>query len=475
MRCGCLGLPHCGHRLTRGASIRCVARRLSRRAFEVFFLGTAMSRAIVATIAASPRALLCATSRSHPGPRPCDSQEVRRMRAHGGTLAATDISKSHGGDVVLDRISLVVPPRARVGVVGPNGAGKTTLLRVLAGLEEPDSGRVTRRPGDLTVRFLAQQRERAGLSGGEAARAALREIFEADDDVLLLDEPTNDVDFDGLRLLERFVARTPAAIVVVSHDRAFLEPLVDRIVEFEGETRRVREFAGSWGDFEGASRRASARAARARRETLGALAPANVDRDARPRRRRRGAPRERRHAARRLLRRTRLARAPSRGPAGNRRAERQRQDDAAACPRRGAAPRARHTARRAVDSLRRARAGSLLVRAGRASAPALHRADGASAGQGPSTARAVRAARGRGDSAGALSFTGRAYARDACAPLRRRRERTHPRRADEPPRSRSDRGARARARGLRRDERARPARPPFSGSLRRDRDAKASL
>ncbi len=181
------------------------------------------------------------------------------MRAHGGTLAATDISKSHGGDVVLDRVSLVVPPRARIGVVGPNGAGKTTLLRVLGGLEEPDSGRVTRRPGDLTVRYLAQQRERLGLSGGEAARAALRELFEADDDVLLLDEPTNDLDFDGLRLLERFVARTPAAIVVVSHDRAFLEPVVDRIIEFEGETRRVREFAGSWGDYERA--REAARAA----------------------------------------------------------------------------------------------------------------------------------------------------------------------------------------------------------------------
>jgi ATPase subunit of ABC transporter with duplicated ATPase domains len=172
------------------------------------------------------------------------------MRAHGGTVAATDISKSHGGDVVLDRISLVVPPRSRIGVVGPNGAGKTTLLRVLAGLEEPDSGRVTRRPGDLSVRYLAQQRERPGLSGGEAARAALREIFGSDDDVLLLDEPTNDLDFDGLRLLERFVGRTPASIVVVSHDRAFLERVVSRIVEFEGETRRVREFAGSWSDYE---------------------------------------------------------------------------------------------------------------------------------------------------------------------------------------------------------------------------------
>jgi ATPase subunit of ABC transporter with duplicated ATPase domains len=168
----------------------------------------------------------------------------------GGTLSATHIGKSYGGDVVLDDVTLVVPPRARIGVVGPNGSGKTTLLRILGGLEEPDGGRVTRRPTDLTVRYLAQQRPRPGLSGGEAARAALRELFESDADVLLLDEPTNDLDFDGLALLERFVARTPAALVVVSHDRAFLERAVDRIVEFEAETRRVREFAGSWAEYE---------------------------------------------------------------------------------------------------------------------------------------------------------------------------------------------------------------------------------
>jgi ATPase subunit of ABC transporter with duplicated ATPase domains len=160
------------------------------------------------------------------------------------------ITKSHGADVVLDGVSLVVPPRARIGVVGPNGSGKTTLLRVLAGLEEPDAGRVTRRPKDITVRYLEQQRERPGRSGGEAARDALREIFDSDADVLLLDEPTNDLDFDGLTLLERFVARTPSSVVVVSHDRAFLEGVVTRIVEFEPETRRVREFAGSWDDYE---------------------------------------------------------------------------------------------------------------------------------------------------------------------------------------------------------------------------------
>ena len=69
-------------------------------------------------------------------------------------------------------------------------------------------------------------------------------------DVLLLDEPTNDLDFDGLELLERFVTSTPSALVLVSHDRAFLEQTVERVVEFEAETRRIREFAGGWSEYE---------------------------------------------------------------------------------------------------------------------------------------------------------------------------------------------------------------------------------
>ena len=88
------------------------------------------------------------------------------------------------------------------------------------------------------------------LSGGEAARAKLAAILLSRFDVLLLDEPTNDLDFDGLELLERFVTSTPSALVLVSHDRAFLEQTVERVVEFEAETRRVREFAGGWSEYE---------------------------------------------------------------------------------------------------------------------------------------------------------------------------------------------------------------------------------
>ena len=199
------------------------------------------------------------------------------MRTPGGTLAATNITKSYGADVVLEDVTVVVPRRARIGVVGPNGAGKTTLLRVLAGLEEPDTGRVERHPPTLTVSYLPQDANapardiprwklrkaaaRAGLdieldlppdelSGGELARAKLAALIVDPHDVVLLDEPTNDLDFEGLKVLERFVAQTPSALVVVSHDRAFLESTVQRIVEFEAETGTVREFGGSWAEYE---------------------------------------------------------------------------------------------------------------------------------------------------------------------------------------------------------------------------------
>jgi ATPase subunit of ABC transporter with duplicated ATPase domains len=243
-----------------------------------------------------------------------------------GTLAAENITKEYGATGVLDALSLTVPPGARIGVVGPNGSGKSTLLRILAGVQEPDAGRVVRRPATLTVGYLPQQPERREgetllehlarrtgvadaeaelealarrlereprladaydgalhrfvalgggdleprarevaaelglrapldrplptLSGGEAARVSLAALLLARHDVLCLDEPTNDLDFAGLERIERFVRDFPGALVIVSHDREFLDRAVSRIVSFDAETRLVHEFAGTYSEWE---------------------------------------------------------------------------------------------------------------------------------------------------------------------------------------------------------------------------------
>ena len=211
------------------------------------------------------------------------------MQPHSITLA--DVSVSHGVTEVFARVSLTVGAGSRIGVVGPNGAGKTTLLRLLAGLEEPDRGVVRFNPRDLTVGYLPQELDarpgetlRAYLerrtapsetrlaavaaelgldlegrldefSGGQAARARLGALLLARYEVYCLDEPTNDLDFDGLDRLERFVESVRGSVVVVSHDREFLDRTVTRIVELEEGTRRLREWPGGWSEFEAARER----------------------------------------------------------------------------------------------------------------------------------------------------------------------------------------------------------------------------
>jgi len=98
----------------------------------------------------------------------------------------------------------------------------------------------------------------ATLSGGEAARTALAAILLARFDVFLLDEPTNNLDFVGLERLERFLGGLAAGVVLVSHDRAFLDRTVKRVVEIEAETRRVHEYTGTWSEYEAARGRARA-------------------------------------------------------------------------------------------------------------------------------------------------------------------------------------------------------------------------
>src|SRR6476469_9483888 len=172
-----------------------------------------------------------------------------------GSLVAAGVTQAYGAEVVLADVSLVVPPRARIGLVGPNGAGKSTLLRLLAGLEEPDAGRIRRTPPALAVGYLAQERDGEGRSGGEETRAALVAVLRGGFEVLLLDEPTNDLDFTGLAWLERSLASHPGSVVVVSHDRAFLDRTVTRIVELDEWSRGTTEYAGGWSDYEAARER----------------------------------------------------------------------------------------------------------------------------------------------------------------------------------------------------------------------------
>jgi ATPase subunit of ABC transporter with duplicated ATPase domains len=210
-------------------------------------------------------------------------------------LRALELTKSYDGAPLFAGLSLTLNPGERAGLVGANGHGKSTLLRLLAGREQPDGGTITRAatvgylpqeapeatleallddalgeagrvlaalraPGDLDAYANALERAEATgawsaesraeeirrrlaidhldparplrrLSGGEQARALLAATLLEDPEVLLLDEPTNHLDADGLAWLEDFLAEYKGAVLVVSHDRRFLDAVVERIYE----------------------------------------------------------------------------------------------------------------------------------------------------------------------------------------------------------------------------------------------------
>ena len=180
-----------------------------------------------------------------------------------------------GGRPVLRGVDLVLGPRARLGVVGPNGSGKTTLLDLLAGRREATAGTVRRGStavvgyydqhgeqldGDARVRDVVAGPARAPgspedaalmdrfwfsgelawarvatLSGGERRRLQLLVVLATRPNVILLDEPTNDLDLDTIRVVEDFLDTFPGALVVVSHDRTFLDRTVEQVVALDGE------------------------------------------------------------------------------------------------------------------------------------------------------------------------------------------------------------------------------------------------
>jgi ABC transport system ATP-binding/permease protein len=205
---------------------------------------------------------------------------------------AKRVTKAYGGAAVIRDYSQRILRGDRVGLIGPNGSGKTTLLRLLVGELEPDAGTI-RHGTRLEIAYFDQQREQLdpectvsdtinhgndtvivngqpkhvlgylaeflfpkerakspvkSLSGGERNRLLLARLFARPANVLVLDEPTNDLDIETLELLEELVSGFPGTVLLVSHDRVFLDRVVTSTLAFEGGGRVV-EYVGGYADY----------------------------------------------------------------------------------------------------------------------------------------------------------------------------------------------------------------------------------
>ncbi|HXY41084.1 MAG TPA: energy-dependent translational throttle protein EttA [Vicinamibacteria bacterium] len=206
-------------------------------------------------------------------------------------IVAENLAKGFGDRLLFEKLSFRLPRGGIVGVIGPNGAGKTTLFRMIVGAEQPDAGTLKvgqtvkvayvdqsreALDGTKTVfqeiaggqetltfgkrqvnarayaasfgfRGADQQKKVADLSGGERNRLHLAKLLKSGGNVLLLDEPTNDLDVDTLRALEDALLRFAGCVVVVSHDRWFLDRIATHILAFEGDG----EVTWYEGDYQG--------------------------------------------------------------------------------------------------------------------------------------------------------------------------------------------------------------------------------
>jgi len=198
-------------------------------------------------------------------------------------INADNISKAFGDRLLINDLSFKLPPGGIVGIIGPNGAGKTTLFRMMAGVEQPDSGTLTigqtvqlayvdqlrddmapnktvfeevsdgldmitvgkyETPsrayvGRFNFKGGDQQKRIGELSGGERNRVHLAKLLKTGGNVLLLDEPTNDLDVETLRALEDALLAFPGCAVVISHDRWFLDRIATHMLAFEGDSQVV--------------------------------------------------------------------------------------------------------------------------------------------------------------------------------------------------------------------------------------------
>ncbi|OBW92330.1 energy-dependent translational throttle protein EttA [Gallibacterium salpingitidis] len=208
-------------------------------------------------------------------------------------IEVENLSKSYGDRTLIDNLSFTIPKGAIVGIIGANGAGKSTLFRMLSGQEQPDSGSITL--GDTVVlssveqfrdnmdnsktvweevsggldimkignfeipsrayvgRFnfkgVDQQKRVGELSGGERGRLHLAKLLQRGGNVLLLDEPTNDLDVETLRALENAILEFPGCVMVISHDRWFLDRIATHILDY-GDEGKVTFYEGNFTDYE---------------------------------------------------------------------------------------------------------------------------------------------------------------------------------------------------------------------------------
>jgi ATP-binding cassette ChvD family protein len=206
-------------------------------------------------------------------------------------IEAQHISKGYGDRLLIDDLDFSLPPGGIVGVIGANGAGKSTLFRMFVGEEKPDAGtirlgetavlayvdqsrtlaadksifevisdgqdllKVGRREmpsrayvGSFGFKGAEQQKKVGLLSGGERNRVHLAKLLKSGGNVLLLDEPTNDLDVDTLRALEDALLGFAGCVVVISHDRWFLDRIATHILAFEGDSH-VEWFEGNYQDY----------------------------------------------------------------------------------------------------------------------------------------------------------------------------------------------------------------------------------
>ncbi|MBU4087472.1 MAG: energy-dependent translational throttle protein EttA [Alphaproteobacteria bacterium] len=227
--------------------------------------------------------------------RPGDAQIIIPVSERLGqvVIEMDGVTKGYGDRVLIEDLTLKLPPGGIVGVIGPNGAGKTTLFRMITGQEKPDSGSI--RIGDtvhlgyvdqsrdtldgnktvweeisggaeiiklgkfdmnsraycgaFNFKGGDQQQKVGNLSGGQRNRVHLVKMLKAGGNVLLLDEPTNDLDTETLGALENALESFAGCAIIISHDRMFLDRLATHILAFEGDSH-VEWFEGNFEDYE---------------------------------------------------------------------------------------------------------------------------------------------------------------------------------------------------------------------------------